>query len=89
MLEKLNFAENVLLSKGGFFLYSFSAKDISNADVWCVIAISKDNNEKFIKDVNEVGKTVNLEDYGNIIKSGYGTKPDDVTLEKIKEEFSA
>jgi len=88
MLPKLNFTENVLLSKGGFFLYSFGAKNPENEDVWCVIAISKANNDKFITDVSTAGKVVDLQDYGKIIESGFGPKPDDETIEKIKQSFT-
>lgn len=72
---KPSFAENVALDKGASILYTFTAKNLDNEDVWCTVAVSKENNAKFIHDTNTVGKDVDVTKYGHIIAHGMGTEP--------------
>lgn len=82
--DKKSFMDHVINSRGDL-CYKVTGKDITGEIAWYFILIDKDKKEAFLK--HEEGDSYNLEDYGKIIVSGYGTEVPEDVIEMLKEKY--
>lgn len=79
-----NFMDKLIKSRADM-CYKVSGRDSTGREAYYFILIDKDKKEQFLK--HTVGDTYNLEDYGKIIYSAYGTIVPEEVKEMLKEKY--
>ena len=85
--KKLSFAQNVILDNGGFFIYDFTAHDVSGNDVWYLLAVSKSASTPFLNAIKQENVDVDVKKFGKILASGEGTKPPEDIKQDILDKY--
>jgi hypothetical protein len=79
-----NFMDKLIKSRADM-CYKVSGRDSTGREAYYFILIDKEKKEQFLK--HTVGDTYNLEDYGKIIYSAYGTVVPQEVKEMLKEKY--
>lgn len=82
-----NFANLVTSStkSNGLFLVS-GGKDKFEREAWYYVKVEPFKESMFQREISK-GK-INLREYGEVIESGFGTKPPERIKNKMKEEYN-
>jgi hypothetical protein len=79
-----NFMDQLIKSRADM-CYKVVGRDSTGREAYYFVLIDKDKKQQFLK--HKVGDTYNLEDYGRIVYSAYGTKVPKEVKEMLKDKY--
>jgi hypothetical protein len=82
--EDKNFMDTLIKSRADM-CYKVVGRDSTGREAYYFVLIDKDKKSQFLR--HKVGDTYNLEDYGKIVYSAYGTKVPKEVKEMLKEKY--
>lgn len=82
--EDKNFMDKLVKSRSDL-CYKVVGRDSTGREAYYFVLIDKEKKLQFLK--HKVGDTYNLEDYGKIVYSAYGTKVPKEVKEMLKEKY--
>ncbi|GAB3313322.1 hypothetical protein GCM10027299_00220 [Larkinella ripae] len=74
-----------LIRANAHLCYKVVGKDSTGRDAYYFILLDKNKKQAFLQ--HQVGDTYNLEEYGEIVYSGYGTTVPEDVLKMLQEKY--
>ena len=78
-----------LISSRGHLIHKLSATDANGRRAYYFLLVSENKERAFLERIrNPEGDIMNLEDYGTIIASCYGNRPNAETRRRLMEDYA-
>ncbi len=75
-----------LMRSQGHLVHKLSATDTTGQPAWYLVHVRPEKEKAFLASIDGPG-TIDLEDYGVVVASGYGRRPDAAAKARIKAEL--
>ena len=87
MTEKIQSFADRVISKKAHLIHKISAIDITGKNAYYFVLIEPHKEMLFKQALKSGRETINFEDYGNVIASCYGDKPNDEVRKLLKDKY--